>query len=62
MQSPEQNRGEFHSGLDRFASGGHIPGARFADLFVEFSDANIALPFTRGLRDLANGQEGNDTS
>lgn len=47
VQTPEQQRGEFHSGIDRFASGGHIPGARFADLFVEFSDASIALPFTR---------------
>ena len=47
VQSPEQNRGEFHSGLDRFTSSGHIPRARFADLFVEFSDANVALPFTR---------------
>jgi thiosulfate/3-mercaptopyruvate sulfurtransferase len=47
VQTLGQDRGEFHSGLDRFASGGHIPGARFADLFVEFSDPNVALPFTR---------------
>ncbi|NTA13947.1 sulfurtransferase [Agrobacterium tumefaciens] len=40
-------RGEFRSGLDHFLEKGHIPGARFADLFTEFSDTNAILPFTR---------------
>jgi thiosulfate/3-mercaptopyruvate sulfurtransferase len=40
-------RGEFRSGLDPFLDRGHIPGARFADLFTEFSDARSPLPFTR---------------
>ncbi|OCJ55046.1 hypothetical protein A6U94_26925 [Agrobacterium tumefaciens] len=40
-------RGEFRSGLDHFLDKGHIPGARFADLFTEFSDPESSLPFTR---------------
>lgn len=47
VQTPDRSGSEFHSGIDRFVSNGHIPGARFADLFVEFSDPNVALPFTR---------------
>ncbi len=39
--------GEFRSGVDSFEKNGHIPGARFADLFTQFSDPNTALPFTR---------------
>lgn len=39
--------GQFRSGLDAYASEGHIPGARFADLFTQFSDPSSALPFTR---------------
>lgn len=37
----------FVSGVDRFATDGHIAGARFADLFCEFSDMAASLPFTR---------------
>ncbi|CUX71830.1 MULTISPECIES: sulfurtransferase [Agrobacterium] len=40
-------RGEFRSGLDHFLEKGHIPGARFADLFTEFSDPASSLSFTR---------------
>ncbi len=39
-------RGEFRSGLDQYVAHGHIPGARFADLFTEFSDATSPFPFT----------------
>jgi len=39
-------RGEFRSGLDEYLAG-HIPGARFADLFTEFSDPGSRFPFTR---------------
>ncbi|WP_162931673.1 sulfurtransferase [Mesorhizobium sp. DCY119] len=46
-RAPEgQIRGEFRSGLDQYITSGHIPGARFADLFTEFSDAEAAHPFT----------------
>lgn len=38
--------GAFRSGRDAFAEEGHIPGARFADLFLAFSDAASPLPFT----------------
>jgi thiosulfate/3-mercaptopyruvate sulfurtransferase len=54
-------QGEWRSGLDRFTSAGHIPGARFADMFVEFSDATVALPFMRPKRknfELAAGRLG----
>lgn len=40
-------RFEFWSGLDAYAENGHIPGARFADLFTQFSDPTAPLPFTR---------------
>lgn len=36
----------FASGRDDF-SAAHIPGARFADLFEDFSDPGSVLPFTR---------------
>lgn len=39
--------GEFRSGIDSFQTKGHIPGARFADLFTQFSDPEAAFPFTR---------------
>lgn len=42
-----QARGEFRSGLDQYLDVGHIPGARFADLFTEFSDPTARFPFTR---------------
>lgn len=46
-RAPEgQVRGEFRSGLDQYITGGHIPGARFADLFTEFSDVEAPLAFT----------------
>lgn len=38
---------EFRSGLDDYERRGHIPGARFADLFTQFSDPGAPLPFTR---------------
>ena len=44
-------RGEFRSGLDQYIDGGHIPGARFADLFTEFSDPTSPFPFTRPQKD-----------
>ncbi|RWX81644.1 sulfurtransferase [Neorhizobium lilium] len=40
-------RGEFRSGVDQFRGAGHIPGARFADLFTEFSDPTSPFPFMR---------------
>lgn len=40
-------RQEFLSGHDAFLSEGHLPGARFADLFEQFSDGSVPLPFTR---------------
>lgn len=43
--------GAFRSGREAFVDEGHIPGARFADLFAAFSDANSPLPFTRPTRD-----------
>lgn len=42
--------GVFRSGRDAFVTEGHIPGARFADLFAAFSDAQSPLPFTRPTR------------
>lgn len=39
--------GAFRSGHQAFLDEGHIPGARFADLFLAFSDADSPLPFTR---------------
>lgn len=47
--SPAQEgsgRGQFKSGLKQYLEG-HIPGARFADLFTEFSDPSSRFPFTR---------------
>lgn len=38
---------EFRSGLDEYGRQGHIPGARFADLFTQFSDPLAPFPFTR---------------
>lgn len=38
---------EFRSGLDDYERRGHIPGARFADLFTQFSDPGAPFPFTR---------------
>ena len=52
--SPAQDghsRGEFRSGLDEYLKSGHIPGARFADLFTEFSDPTSRFPFTRPQRE-----------
>lgn len=43
----EPARQEFLSGYDAFVNEGHLPGARFADLFVQFSDSAVPLPFTR---------------
>ncbi len=40
-------RAEFRSGLDDYERRGHIPGARFADLFTQFSDPAAPFPFTR---------------
>ncbi len=40
-------RAEFCSGLDEYENRGHIPGARFADLFTQFSDPQSPFPFTR---------------
>lgn len=40
-------RQEFFSGYDAFVSEGHLPGSRFADLFDQFSDSSVPLPFTR---------------
>lgn len=40
-------RGEFRSGLEKYLRAGHIPGARFADLFTEFSDPTSRFPFMR---------------
>jgi len=40
-------RAEFRSGLDEYERLGHIPGARFADLFTQFSDPFASFPFTR---------------
>lgn len=45
--SSDGKSGEFHSGAERFKTKGHIPGARFADLFLEFSDPKATLPFSR---------------
>ncbi|MCS4244085.1 thiosulfate/3-mercaptopyruvate sulfurtransferase [Rhizobium sp. BIGb0125] len=42
--SPEPR---FRSGAEEFESEGRVPGARFADLFEDFSDPDAALPFTR---------------
>lgn len=41
-----RQRGEFYSGLDQYLAEGHIPGARFADLFTEFSDPDSPYAFT----------------
>lgn len=43
--------GEFRSGLDRFEKKDRIPGARFADLFTEFSNPEAEFPFTRPRED-----------
>lgn len=43
----DNGTGVFRSGLDAFQQDGHLPRARFADLFTEFSDPSAALPFTR---------------
>lgn len=40
-------KAEFRSGLDEYEREGHIPGARFADLFTQFSDPHAPYPFTR---------------
>ncbi|MFG1480033.1 rhodanese-like domain-containing protein [Xanthobacter sp. V4C-4] len=45
--SREGERAEFRSGLDEYERQGHIPGARFADLFTQFSDPQAPYPFTR---------------
>ncbi len=37
----------FRSGVAEFNAEGRIPGARFADLFMQFSDPDASLPFTR---------------
>lgn len=37
----------YSSGRASFEADGHIPGARFADLFAEFSDPAARFPFTR---------------
>lgn len=37
----------WRSGAAAFATAGHIPGARFADLTTAFSDPDTAFPFTR---------------
>ncbi|WP_454918805.1 sulfurtransferase [Xanthobacter sediminis] len=44
---PDGARAEFRSGLDEYERQGHIPGARFADLFTQFSDPLAPFPFTR---------------
>lgn len=44
---PDGARAEFRSGLDEYERQGHIPGARFADLFTQFSDPFAPFPFTR---------------
>lgn len=49
---PDQPRsGDFLSGIDAFEHEGHIPGSRFADLFIEFSDPDAQFPFTRPKRE-----------
>lgn len=42
--------GGFRSGLYAFGKDGHIPGARFADLFTQFSDPDAPFPFSRPSR------------
>ena len=37
----------YSSGRTSFEADGHIPGARFVDLFAEFSDPAARFPFTR---------------
>lgn len=44
---PDGARAEFRSGLDEYERQGHVPGARFADLFTQFSDPFAPFPFTR---------------
>lgn len=44
---PDGARAEFRSGLDAYEHEGHIPSARFADLFTQFSDPLAPFPFTR---------------
>ncbi|MFG1403106.1 sulfurtransferase [Xanthobacter sediminis] len=45
--APDRTRAEFRSGLDAYEHEGHIPSARFADLFTQFSDPLAPFPFTR---------------
>lgn len=45
VPSAQSGGREFRSGLDEYL-GGHIPGARFADLFTQFSDPTSRFPFT----------------
>ncbi|MFW7267614.1 sulfurtransferase [Gluconacetobacter sp. Hr-1-5] len=40
-------RGTYRSGAAHFRQEGHVPGARFADLFDDFSDPAARFPFTR---------------
>lgn len=42
----ERGRPAYGPGREAFAAG-HIPGARLADLFTEFSDPDAEFPFTR---------------
>jgi len=37
----------YMTGHEQYLMGGHVPGAVFADLLEEFSDASAALPFTK---------------
>lgn len=54
-----QARGAFRSGYEAFVSEGHLPGARFADLFTQFSDSSVPLPFTRPRQDQFEQAAGN---
>lgn len=47
LDASENGERIFRSGLEAFQNEGHLPGARFADLFTEFSDPLSSLPFTR---------------
>ncbi len=49
--TPNAPASRFRSGVDEFEHEGRIPGARFADLFLRFSDPEAALPFTRPTRE-----------
>lgn len=45
--TPSSPGSRFRSGAVEFETEGRIPGARFADLFTQFSDPDATLPFTR---------------